>query len=178
MTAPTAPTIPVLGASTVNRNWFYEFNTGTPDVPVWTCAGGVTNTQFQPSTGNWVDNTDQAGKGAQSSNKSGYTWSGDISFERKTKQDEPTAYDDGQEFLRLAALKIGPANTVEMRVFEYDPDDPDGTSSPRVEAYHGFAGVDWVPDGGDMMADNTVKASLKGQGALDIISHPYPGSGS
>lgn len=170
----SAPTIPTLGASTNNRQWIYEFNTGTSGAPVWTTVGGVTNSQFQPSTGNWVDNTDQSGKGAQSSNKSGYTWSGDLTLERKVTEADPTKYDPGQEHLRLASLKIGTANTVEMRVCEYDPNDPTGTSSPRVEAYHGFAGVDWVPDGGDMMADNTVKVSLKGQGALDEITHPYP----
>lgn len=174
MTAPTAPTITTLGPVTLNRQWLYEVNTGTPGSATWTAVAGLTNSQFQPSTGNWVDTTDQAGKGAQSSSKTGYTWSGDVTVDRKRGKTDPTTYDPGQEFLRLAALTIGEANTVELRVCEYDENDPTGASTPRIEAYHGFAGVDWVPDGGDMLAANTVKVSFKGQGALDAITHPYP----
>jgi hypothetical protein len=87
----------------------------------------------------------------------------------------PTAYDAAQEFLRLASIgQFGPANTVHVRVYEYDPNDPNGTATPRVEAYSGYASVSWQPQGGDMLAEDTVQISFTGQGALNVITHPYP----
>jgi hypothetical protein len=165
-----APTLPVLGASTHQRDLCFEFKISG----VYTMVGGVTNSQFQPSTANWVTNTDQAGQGGTSQDKTAYTHTGNLTLDRKRATADPTKYDAGQEFLRLAALAIGPANTVEFRVFEYDFSDPTGANSPRVEAYHGFAGVEWVPAGGDMNADSTVAVTLNGQGKLDEITHPYP----
>lgn len=165
-----APTLPVLGASTHQRDLCFEFKING----VYTMVGGVTNSQFQPNTPNWVDNTDQAGQGATSQDKTAYTHTGNLTLDRKRATADPTTYDPGQEFLRTAGLAIGPANTVEFRAFEYDFSDPSGASSPRVEAYHGFAGVEWVPAGGDMNADSTVAVTLHGQGKLDQITHPYP----
>jgi hypothetical protein len=170
----SAPLFPSLGPSTVNRKWMYEINTNTLAAPVFTVLGGVLNAQFQPDTPNWVNNTDQEGKGFQSQNKTGATWSGDITVDRKIGKTDPTTYDVAQEYLRTHAIgKFGPLNTVEIRVYEYDPSDPTGVSSPRIEAYHGFCGVSWVPAGGDMLADDEVKITLNGQGQLDIIAHPY-----
>lgn len=171
----TTPTIPQLGPSTVNRKWLYEVNTGTDGAPTWAPIGGVTNSAFKPDDPNWVENSDQGGQGFKSQNKTGATWSGALTLERKVGQSDPLSYDVGQEFLRTHAIgKFGTANTVELRVYEWYPDDPTGAVTPRVEAYHGFAGVSWEPQGGDMYADDTVNVTLNGQGKLDIITHPFP----
>lgn len=175
----SAPTLPVLGASTVNRKWLYQVNTGTSSAKVWTTCGGVTNSQFNPDNPNWVDNTQQAGLGFKSQNKTGADWSGQVTFERAPQGADPSSYDDAQEYLRLHSVGVfGPGNQVEIRVFEYDPNDPDATYSPRVEAYSGKCGVSWQPAGGDMMADDTVVVNFVSQGALLAIDHPYPVGGS
>lgn len=173
----SAPVQPSLGASTGNRKWFYEVNTGTTGAPVWTVVGGIRSAQFQPDAPNWVENTDQQGQGFKSENKTGATWSGALTIDRKVRQSDPTQYDVGQEWLRTHAIaKFGTSNTIEVRVCEFDTNDPTGVASPRIEAYHGFCGVAWVPSGGDQLADDEVQVTLNGQGKLDLISHPYPGT--
>jgi hypothetical protein len=173
-----SPTIPVLGAATVNRKFIYEVDTANnPAAPNWTVIGGLMNSQFQPDAPNMVGDTDQAGQGFESSTKTGATWSGSITCVRKVASvSNPTAYDAAQEFLRLASIgQFGPANTVHVRVYEYDPNDPNGTATPRVEAYSGYASVSWQPQGGDMLAEDTVQISLTGQGALQHHHPPLPG---
>jgi hypothetical protein len=168
------PTIPALGAATLNRKWIREVNTGTVGSPIWVVVGGVSSGTFVPDTPNMVQDTDQAGRGFMSSTKTGATWSDSLTFIRRVGAD-PTTYDVGQEFLRLASIgKFGPQNTVQMRISEFDPNDSAGVAAPRIEAYVGSASVSWVPQGGDMLAEDLVKADLAGQGALLIVTHPYP----
>jgi hypothetical protein len=166
----SAPTLPVLGTTRLMRDVCFEFKING----AYTMVGGVTNSQFQPGTGTWNDSTDQAGQGGTSQNKTAYTHTGNLTFLRKTLTDDPTSYDVGQEFLRTHGLALGDDNTIEFRAFEYDFNDPDGTKSPRIEAYHGFAGVEYVPQSGDMNANREVQVTLNGQGKLDTITHPYP----
>lgn len=170
------PTLPVLGAATLNRKWIYEFNTASVASPTWGVLGGVTDSHFQPDAPNWVGDTDQAGQGFESSTKTGATWSGDLTIARKVASvATPTVYDAIQEFIRLKSIgKFGPQNTVQVRVSEFDPNDPTGVATPRVEAYTGFCGVGWVPAGGDMLAEDTVAINLVGQGPCTPITHPYP----
>lgn len=171
----TSPSIPVLGAATLNRKWVFEFNTGTLGSPVYAVCGGVTDSQLKQDEANWVEDTDQAGQGFKSSTKTGATWSGDITIARKVTGADATLYDPVQEFLRLKAIgKFGPANTVQVRICEYDPNDPNGLVTPRVEAYSGFCGVGWAPAGGNMLAEDNVAITLSGQGRLIPITHPYP----
>ncbi len=168
------PTIPTLAAPTLNRQYIYEVNTGTTGAPIWTCVGGVHDSQFQPDTPNMVTDTDQAGRGFLSSTKTGATWQADLTLIRRVGVD-PTTYDVGQEFLRAHAVgKFGPQNTIQVRISEFDPNDADGVATPRIEAYTGSTSVAWVPQGGDMLAENLVKATLMGQGQLLPIAHPYP----
>lgn len=170
------PTIPVLGAATLNRKWIYEFNLATVASPSWGVLGGLMNSQLNPDTPNWVSDTDQAGQGFESSTKTGATWGSALKIVRKVASAAtPTLYDTVQEFLRLKSIgKFGTSNTVQTRISEYDPNDPTGVATPRVEAYTGFCGVSWPPDGGDMLAEDLVSVALVGQGALLAITHPYP----
>lgn len=168
------PTIPVAGAISLNRWYVLEANTGTAAAPVWTSPAGMTNVQLQMSTPNMVADTDQKGAGAQSSTKTGYTWSIDVTYKRATIVGAPTQYDPGQEFLRLSGFALGASNNQQFRISEYDLNDPNGVITPRVEAYMGTAAIGYVPDGGDMLSENTVKVTLAGQGSLAAITHPYP----
>lgn len=172
----SAPVLPSSGAATVNRKWVYEFNTSNnPSAPTWTVIGAVKNSQFQPDAPNWVSDTKQSGKGFESSTKTGATWSGTLTVGRNPTLADPTQYDPAQEFIRTHSIGVfGPGNTIQVRVSEYDPNDPNGLVSPRVEAYTGFCGVSWVPQGGDMLAEDDVQITLTGQDALSIITHPYP----
>lgn len=168
------PVIPTAGAVSLNRSLVLEVNTGTVGSPTWVCPAGLTNFQLQMATPNMVSDTDQAGKGAESSTKTGYTWSVSATYKRATIVGSPVSYDPGQEFLRAAGFATGAANNIQIRVSEFDPNDAAGVSTPRVEAYLGMAAVGYVPAGGDMLAENTVAVTLTGQGALAAITHPYP----
>lgn len=164
------PTIPVLGASTVNRKWVLEVNTGTVGAPVWTAVSGITN--FDPVTDNpnWADDSDFASGGASSQTKTSYAWSATCTVSRKVDATTGTSYDVGQEALRAKAeFQTGPANSVPVRFYEYTP-----SGGPRVQAYYGIAGVGWNEQGGAYNALSTVQVTLTGQGALSSIAHPYP----
>lgn len=168
MTAPATPTFPVLGASTLNRKWIVEVDTGTGS-PTWTMVGGITNCKFEPDNGNWVDDSVFSDGGPGSETKTNGKATVTLMVSRKIGA-SGTTYDVGQEKLRLSAVgKYGPSNTVSIRICEYDPE-----GGPRVEAYTGKFGVDWVPQGGDDKALDLVQVTLHGQGSCAPISHPYP----
>lgn len=172
-TPPTAP-LP-LGASMNERSWWFQVNTGTVALPVWTTIGGITNDTFDPDAAQWQDDStfDSGGFGSQAKTATG--WSCALTLARKVVSATPTQYDAGQEYLRLHAIgKLGPAASVQIRIFEYEASDPTGLVTPRVEAYTGTAGCQWANSGGGNTAFRTVVATLNGQGALLSIVHPFP----
>lgn len=168
------PTIPALGASTLNRKWVSEVNTSTPGTPNWVPIGGVKSSQLNVDSANWVDDSDFSAAGYGSQTKTASTWGATLTVGRKVQQGT-VAYDVAQEYLRTHAIGVfGTSNTVQIRVYEYDPNDPSGTTTPRAEAYMGFVGVEWAPQGGDNKAVDDVQVTLNGQGKLNLIGHPYP----
>lgn len=168
----TAPVIPILGGSTVNRKWVLEVNTGTAGAPTWVPVGGVTN--FQPSTdnANWADDSDFGGAGYLSQAKTAASWSATATVIRKVNAISGITYDVGQEFLRgKAEGTFGAANSTGVRFSEWT-----ASGGPRVQAYSGTAGVGWAESGGDDKALSMVAVTLTGQGQLLKIAHPYPGT--
>lgn len=164
----TAPAFPTLGASTLARKWVTEIDTGAGE-STWTVIGGVTNCQFEPDTGNWVDDSDYGTVGKSSETKTSGKANVTLSISRKLGSDG-VSYDAGQEALRAAAeFKYGTDNNVTVRIFEYNPD-----GGPRVQAYSGTWGVDWVPQGGDNNALDMVQVTLHPRGDVAAVSHPYP----
>lgn len=168
------PTFPLLGASTVARKRIYEVNTGTAASPTWVMIGGVKSSTPNIDQANWVDDSDYSSAGYGSQTKTASTWSVTMTLKRAPVSGTVT-YDVAQEYLRAHAIgNFGPANTVQIRWYEYDPNDPNGTSNPRVEAYMGFVGVEWADQGGDDKAVEEAQVTMNGQGKLNLIAHPYP----
>lgn len=161
---PAPARIP-LGASTVNRKWWIDVNTGTTALPVWVGVHGIT--EFQPNLEPTLqDDSDFDSGGDKSSTVTARAWSLNFKLARKVRAALATAYDPGQEALRLASEEIGTANSVEVRFYEMEP------AGPRVEAYSGKAAVSWTPDGGGMDALSMVAVALTGQGKRTAIAHP------
>lgn len=162
------PAIEKLGPTTLNRKWRLDVNTGTAAAPIWTPVRG--RSDFQPAQDPTLqEDSDFDSDGWKSQSVTAQAWSLNFKVFRKVDASSPTAYDAGQEFLRLAAAQMGVANSVTVRWYE-------GTtgSGPRVEAYQGTATVSWSPDGGGMDGFDTVSVALTGQGARLSITHPYP----
>lgn len=154
-----------LGAATTVRKWYLDVNTGTTSAPVWTGVFGIT--KFQPSLKpTWTDTSDFDSGGDMSSTATARAWGAVFGIDRKSTASDPTAYDPGQEALRLKAEEIGLLNSIEVRFYEMEP------GGPRIEAYQGTAGVEWSPDGGAMTAIDAVSVTLTGQGRRTIITHP------
>lgn len=152
-----------LGASTLNRKWYLDVNTGTTDVPVWTGVFGIT--EFKPSVeGSLQDDSDFDGNGWKSQVNTANMWKIEGKVRRGVQADDSTAYDPGQEVLRIAAANTGEANIVEVRYYEM--------GEAKVEAYKGFVAVTWTEDGGNMEAVSTVSFTLNGRGSRDVITHP------
>jgi hypothetical protein len=160
-----APARVPLGASTTNRKWYLDINTGTTALPTWTGVHGIS--EFTPNLEPTLqDDSDFDSGGDKSSTVTARAWSVAMTLMRKTTAASATAYDPGQEALRLASEEIGVENRVEVRFYEMEP------GGPRVEAYQGFAAVSWTPGGGGMDALSTVAVTLTGQGKRTAIAHP------
>lgn len=159
-----------LGASTVNRKWYLDVATGedpTTQEPIWAGVFGIV--EYKPvQSPTLQDDSDYDSEGWKSQTVTAQEWGAELKVSRKVTQADGTAYDPGQEFLRLAANELGTANSVTIRYYEMTPD------GPRVEAYEGNVAVTWEPDGGAMDALDTVSVKLTGQGRRNVIAHPSP----
>jgi len=163
------PTFPTLGASTVVRKWCIEVNTGSTGSPIWKMLGAVNANKFNPDTAVFQDDSDMQSGGAGSQTKTAGDSAITLTVLRKVKSDG-VSYDDAQEFVKSKAInKYGPDNSVQLRIFEFNP-----AGGPRVDAYTGFFGAGWDYQGGDNKALDAVQLSFMGQGACAAITHPYP----
>jgi len=154
-----------LGPTTLNRKWYLDVNTGTPGTPVWTGVFGVTD--FKPiNNGDLQDDSDFDGGGYKSQVQTAIEWGIELKVKRAVTTALATAYDPGQEVLRLASLGFGTANSVDIRYYEVT------ASGPAVEAYRGKVAVTFEQDGGDMAALATATIKLAGQGVRSAITHP------
>jgi hypothetical protein len=162
---PATTKVP-LGASTLNRKWYVDVNTGTAEAPVWTGVFGISECQ-DSITQTTQDDGDFDSGGYGSSTVTEIAWSLVLKLNRKATAAAPDEYDPGQEHLRLAASEIGPDNRIHCRWYEMN-----GDTGPKVEAYEGHASVSWSPDGGDKAALSKVTATLNGQGKRIEIDHP------
>jgi hypothetical protein len=163
--ASTVTTKAPLGATTLNRKWYLDVNTGTKAVPVWTGVFGITD--FKPLTnGTLQDDSDFDGGGYKSQTQTAIDWGAELKVRRGVTEADPTAYDPGQEVLRIASLGMGVDNSVDIRYYEVTP------GGPKVEAYRGRAAVTYEDDGGDLAALSTASIKLAGQGKRTPIAHP------
>lgn len=155
-----------LGASTTQRKWQLDVNTGTKAVPIWIPVDGMTG--FNPGrTPGMQEDSDFDGEGFESSTKTSEAWQASLSVRRGVQAASSTSYDPGQEFLRLKSEgKFGVANAAEIRYYEMEP------GGPRVQAYQGTAAVGWSENDGDMKALSMAAVTLTGQGKLNVITHP------
>jgi hypothetical protein len=164
---PATTKVP-LGSSTTVRKWYLDVNTGTFAAPTWVGVFGMM--EFKPNIAPTLqDDSDFDGGGYKSQTKTAEAWSLETKVARKVTAASATAYDPGQEFLRIKSIgTFGPANQVDIRYYEMEP------SGPRIEAYRGFAAVSWSPEGGPMDDTDKVSVTLTGQGKLSPITHPAP----
>lgn len=154
-----------LGANTTNRKWYLDINTGTEAVPTWVGVFGISD--FTAALDNTLqEDSDYDSEGYRSSVKTASQWSLSGTVQRKVTAADPTAYDPGQEALRLAAEENGVANSVHVRWYEMEE------GGPRVEAYEGNGAVVWTPNGGAMDALSSAGFTITGQGARTAITHP------
>lgn len=165
MTATDTAKVP-LGASTLNRKWYLDVNTGSDVTPVWTGVFGISD--FQPSVNTTMQtDSDYDSEGYMSSTATAIAWALNITLQRKSTTADAAEYDPGQEALRLVADELGLDNRVHVRWYEMN-----GADGPQVEAYEGHASVSWSPNGGGMDALSTVAVVLQGQGKRTAITHP------
>lgn len=163
------PTRNALGSSTTLRKWYCDVDTSAVPhtIPVWVPIMGVTS--FKPSLNpTWKDDSDFDGGGDKSSTATAREWGVEMKVVRKVTAALSTAYDPGQEVLRLRAESVGVANSIPVRWYEME------AGGPTVEAYSGNAGVEWSPEGGSLDDLDAVSIKLLGQGKRTAIVHPAP----
>lgn len=163
----SAPLVPMLNPSGVNRNTMVEVKIAG----VYTPIGGVKN--FDPTTdnANMVDDTRYSDGGYARQNKVGTGWSATCVVARASTIADGTSYDAAQEYLRSRGEgQLGVNAQVDIRWYEYDP----ATGTPRIEAKQGLALVTYKGPGGDGPTVREATFTFDGQGALNTIAHPYP----
>lgn len=134
---------------------------------LWTGVFGLSD--FTAALDNTLqDDSDYDSEGFRSSVKTTSQWSITGTVQRKVTTASPTAYDPGQETLRLAADENGVKNSVWVRWYEMEP------GGPRVEAYEGNGAATWSPNGGAMDALSSVAFTVTGQGKRRPVTHPSP----
>ena len=107
------------------------------------------------------DDSDYDSDGWGSDVKTMLKWSNVVKLARKMAAG--FTEDPGQAVIRAAYDKFGSDGVVRVRWY-----DRNGT----VEAYDGFAQVQWSEDGGDATALSMVSVTLTGQGARNVITNP------
>jgi len=166
---PATTKVP-LGADTYVHKWYCDVNDedngGTYAVPVWVGLFGTSDFNFTIEP-DMADNGDFDSVGWGSDTATSRKWKLETTVLRKTQASVPGSYDPGQEILRNAGFEIGRVNRVDVRIYEMN-----GTGGPKVEAYRGYASVQWIPAGGDNKALEKVKVTLNGSGELAKITHP------
>jgi hypothetical protein len=157
-----------LGASTLVRKWYIDVDSASSTTtPTWEPVYGVVN--FQPTQNTTLqDDSDYDAGGFKSMTATAIEWGVTLTLARKVVLAAPTTYDPGQEFLRLAAAKLGVSGSVHIRFYEMT------VGGPRIESYAGWAAVTWAPAGGAVDALDQVQVTLTGQGPRATPAHPYP----
>jgi hypothetical protein len=159
-----------LGATTLNRKWYCDLAeipaSGPIDPADYVGLFGVTDLKVNPGTVELVDASDFDGGGYTAQEATSASWGAEGKLRRAVLQGDPTAYDPGQELLRVASRRMGNGNRLAARFYEMEPD------GPRVEAFAGIVNVTYSDDGGDMKAKSTASFTLVGAGAPVQITHP------
>lgn len=176
----TAPPREQLGATALNRRWFYEV--ADPDAAgydptdlesiTWVPIRGITEAKVDPGTGSTVEVSDFDGEGYNNSEMTSLAWGASCKIRRGKKPGTGTAtveaeYDPGQEIVRRVSRQIG--HELPLRVSEIQ-----SRMMPRKEAYRGMVIAVWAEDGGDVKAVSTVAITFTGKGKPEDIEHPYP----
>lgn len=166
----TLPTLEPLTATTLARKWKIDVDVSpAQDGSMYRRLMGQTDTTFNPGTAGLQSDADYDADGYTSSTATTQEWGGTATLRRAPKRITPTVYDDAQEFLRIAARKMGSENTVRIRAYEYGGAAAPG---PMVEAYEGYVAVAWANGGGGPDALSNATVTLTGQGAPTVITHP------
>jgi len=155
-----------LGATTTNRKWYCDVNTGDDTMPDWVGVFGIT--EFKPTVeGTTQDDSDFDGEGWKSETTTANAWKNEGKVKRAQQEGvTPPVYDPGQELIRAASTKTGVDNVLEFRWYEMQP------SGPRVEAYQGRAAVAYSEEGGGVDALSMASFTLTGRGKRSEITHP------
>lgn len=170
-----APTILPAGDATPNRLWTIDVNTSYPSSTNWVTLQYVTNLDFNPDDANLVDATVFGDGGYSGQDKLGAAWHCNPTVSRMIVPGSvPPAYDPAAEYLRSIAIGVfGRANRAQIRIYDYDVNDPSGAVTPRVEAYMGFVSVGWPSGSGGQADARDVAITMAGKGKLNKITHPY-----
>ena len=169
-TTPIPAAVPArtqMGDALLNGTWYIDVNTGTISEPVWTAINAVYDFKDGLDSKD-TDVSDFSSDGWADSQAVGKSWSVDLKVWRK-RQQAATAYDPGQEYLRLHN-----GESVEVRFYEMSGNGTAESGHPRVEAYQGRVAVKWSPDGGKVDDPKSVSVTLTGKGRRTSIAHPAP----
>lgn len=155
-----------LGATTLNRKWFFDVDTNPGGTANWVGVFGLT--EFKPGLDTTTQDTSDFASAWKGNQNTALAWKIEGKVKRATTAASALAYDPGQEYLRAQSKLVGVAARTHVRWYEMEP------SGPRVEAYDGYGTVTWSEEGGGQDATSMVSFAVNGDGARNDIIHPQP----
>lgn len=168
----SAPVVPELAASTINRKWILEADLNfRVSAANFQPIGGLKNLAMVTDDANNEDDGRYSDGGYSRMNKTGTGWNGTATVSRAPKVSDLTAYDTVQEFLRgVAEGNLGSDAEASIRWYEFNA----AANSPRVQAYAGVAIVAYNDPGGERTGNSEATFTFTGQGALLKPVSPFP----
>ena len=111
-----------LGATTLNRKWFFDVDTaGSATTPTWVGIFGVQ--EFKAAVSATTGDTSDFSSAWKGEQNTALSWAIEAKVKRGVTAASATAYDPGQEFLRTRAGLVGVAARVHVRWYEMEPSD-------------------------------------------------------
>ncbi|HEX4432788.1 MAG TPA: hypothetical protein VHZ96_26180, partial [Frankiaceae bacterium] len=177
----SAPTLNTAGDTTAHRLGCFDYNEGTILAPVWTTVQYVEDYDLQTDNANMVDATVFADGGYTGQDKISTAWQLNVTLDHMSVPgSNPPIYDPTHDYLEQHGVgQLGAANRIQLRMYDFDPNDVDGLITPRGQAYLGFANYSWPGYGAGGTGDaRMVALQFLGKGKLSPILHPYPVGGA
>lgn len=149
--------------TTLARKWKIDVDLSDAMASTWILVKGLNEFQPSPNKATMQDDNAYEDGGYLSRTKTALSWALTLKLVRRTTNPTATTYDVGQERLRHLAETLGPLGVAHVRWYD---------RNGGLEAYEGFAEVEWDNDGGPIDALEKVTVVLTGKGTRTLITNP------
>lgn len=175
MARSVVPTFLTAGDTTAHRLGAFDINESSTAVADWHPCQYVNDYDLQTDNAVMNDATVYGDGGFTGQDKTGTAWQLTVTLNHMIVPGT-VAYHETHNYLESHGVgQLGAANRVQLRMYDFDTNDPNGLLTPIGQAYMGFANYSWPGYGAGKVTDpRMVAITFMGKGKLFPIAHPYP----